>query len=84
MTAEADRKRLLSLLAEIGFSPGVGLAALRQALEFTHNIPASGARVRADLLLLADMGLIRWDGEGALCTARGLDVARGRAELPEA
>jgi hypothetical protein len=79
---EDDRRRYHSVLAEIASAPGIGLTMLQRELEFTHGIVASGARLRADLALLADAGLVRWDGAGALLTERGLDVARQRVEMP--
>lgn len=79
----SDRKRYNTLLVEISVTPGIGITALRRELEFTHNIVASAARLRTDLALLAEIGLIRWDGEAAICTERGMDVARSRAPFPE-
>jgi len=80
---DAERKRYHSLLVEIDVTPSVGVTALRRELEFTHGVVVSGARLRADLALLAEIGLLRWDGEVAVCTERGRDVARRRADLPE-
>ena len=80
---DAARRRYTSLLTEISLTPGVGWHTLRRELESVHNIVATAVGVRADLAVLADAGLIRWSGEVAACTERGMDVARLRAPLPE-
>lgn len=82
MNAE-DKKRYSSLLAEISLAPGIGAQALRIDLERVHGVVATALRVRADLALLADAGLIRWNGEAAACTERGREVACLRAPLPD-
>lgn len=78
-----DQRRYTSLLAEVSVTPGAGVVLLRRELETVHGIVVSAVRLRADLELMVDAGLLRWDGEAALCTERGMDVARMRAPMPE-
>lgn len=80
--SEKDKRRRTSLLLSISFDAGATVRRLREALETTHNIAASADLIRADLSWLAEMGLIAWDGEMAVCTERGRDVAAQRAKFP--
>jgi hypothetical protein len=79
---DKDKRRRKSILTTIAVDPGITVARLRTELEMTHNIAASADLIRADLTWLVEMSLCRWDGEIALCTERGKDVAAGRAKYP--
>lgn len=80
--SEAERRRRNALLASLSFDPLATVARLRKEMETVHGIACSADLVRADLSWLAEVGLIRWDGEAAQCTERGMDVARLRAKFP--
>lgn len=81
MTAN-ETKRRKSLLTTIAFEPSITVAKLRSEMENVHSIACSADLVRADLDWLAEMGLVRWNGEIAQCTERGKDVAALRAKFP--
>ena len=80
------RGRHNAILAELAFEAGnaATLLTLQQGLERTHSIPATRAMLSGDLQVLSDMGLVKVSGDLARLTDRGMDVVRGRAELPEA
>lgn len=77
---ELTRRR--SLLATIYFWSLISVLQLRQEMESVHGIAMSADLVRVDLDWLAEMGLVRWNGEAAQLTERGRDIAMGRAKLP--
>jgi hypothetical protein len=82
MMRDAEISRRKALLASLSFDPLATVTKLRKDLETVHGIACSNDLVRADLSWLAEVGLIRWDGEAAQCTERGMDVARLRAKFP--
>jgi hypothetical protein len=81
------RRRRLDLLRLLSQAPGYSSseAVLYQALSVGPT-PASAAQVGADLLLLAEVGLVELetlvDMQMARITQHGLDVAAGRAQAP--
>lgn len=77
-----ERRRRSSLLSTLAFEAALTVTRLRGEMEAVHGIAMSADLVRADLLWLAEMGLIRWNGEIAQCTERGRDVAALRAKFP--
>jgi hypothetical protein len=77
-----EYKRRNAILSTLSFEPLATVSRLRHDLETVHGIAASADRVRADLDFLADVGLVRVDGDAARCTERGMDVARLRANFP--
>lgn len=80
--SEQDKKRRSAILASLSFDPVSSVRTLRQDIEHVHGIVASADLIRADLTWLQEMGLVRFDGEAARCTERGMDVARFRAKFP--
>lgn len=80
--AELIRRR--GILALLFFAPGQALTAraLRDELETVHGQVATVDRVRADLLWLADIGLLRVAGDAATLTERGREVVQDRAAMP--
>ena len=82
MTDERNYKRRTAILATLSFDPVATVRTLRSELETVHGIAASADLIRSDLDWLAEMGLVRVDGDAAQCTERGMDVARLRARLP--
>jgi hypothetical protein len=87
-TAEraAALRRAQSLLALLYFADGQTLRArpLREELEEVHGLIATLDRVRADLLWLAEIGMISLRDDTAQLTERGREVVSGRAALPGA
>ena len=83
MTNTSARRRK-SLLATIAFEPAISLTRLREELDVVHGIAASLDLIRADLLWLEEMGLVRTNGDLAQITERGRDVAAMRARFPGA
>lgn len=84
--AEAMRsrtKRWNALLVEVAIEPALRITELRERLEYTHNLPVSATRLRADLALLEEAGLVRLTDGLVAPTERGRDIATGRAPLPE-
>ena len=79
---EQEARRRKSLLTTIAFDPASTVIALRKEMEAVHGIACSADLIRADLGWLAEMGLVRWNGEIAQCTERGKDVAALRAKFP--
>ena len=55
---------------------------LVREMELVHSIAASSDLVRADLMWLAEMGLIRFKDDQAQLMERGRDVVFKRAEFP--
>ena len=80
--SEQEKRRRASLLSTLFFEPMATVARLRGEMETVHGIACSADLVRADLSWLAEMGLVRWNGEAAQCTERGRDVAAQRAKFP--
>lgn len=85
-TITEDRR--LSLLLVLNETPGYSANAflLRQAIEEIYGHSASLDQVRGDLAWLAEQGLVTTRSSGevmlATLTARGVDVATGRAVQP--
>ena len=80
--SEAERYRRSSLLATLAFSQPARVRELVREMEAVHGVVVSTDLVRADLAWLAEMGLARVTDDTAICTERGLDIARRRAKLP--
>ena len=80
--SEQEKRRRSTILATLSFDALATVRTLRSELETVHGIAASTDLLRTDLSWLAEMGLVRWDGEAAQCTERGMDVARRRAKFP--
>ena len=79
---EAERYRRNSLLATLAFSQPARVRELVREMESIHGVVVSTDLVRVDLAWLAEMGLVRVTDDTAICTERGLDIARRRAKLP--
>lgn len=79
---EQEKRRRNSLLTTLAFDPSSTVTKLRTEMEAVHSIACSADLIRADLGWLAEMGLVRWNGEIAQCTERGKDVAALRAKFP--
>ena len=79
---EVEKRRRASLLSTLFFEPLATVTQLRNEMETVHGVACSSDLIRADLGWLAEMGLVRWNGEAAQCTERGKDVAAGRAKFP--
>lgn len=58
------------------------VAELVREMELVHSIAASSDLVRADLMWLAEMGLLRYKDDSAQLIERGRDVVFKRAEFP--
>ncbi len=80
--SEQEKKRRASLLSTLAFEPASTVARLRTEMETVHGLACSADLLRADLGWLAEMGLVKWNGEIAQCTERGKDVAALRAKFP--
>ncbi len=80
--SEAERYRRSSLLATLAFSQPARVRELVREMESIHGVVVSTDLVRVDLAWLAEMGLVRVTDDTAICTERGLDIARRRAKLP--
>lgn len=80
--AELTRRR--AIIALLFFAAGQTLTAraLRDQLEAVHGQVATVDKIRADLLWLADVGLISHASDTASLTERGRDVAMNRAIMP--
>ena len=79
---EPEYRRRNAILATLSFDPLATVTKLRGEMETVHGIACSADLIRADLAWLAEMGLVRFDGQAAQCTERGIDVARLRAKFP--
>ena len=81
---EARRLALLQLLDATG-ATGASAQLLYDALP-AEGLASSRDQVHADLAWLADMGLADFERDAgphvARITARGIDVARDRAQVP--
>ena len=79
-------KRRHSLLASLYFEPAstARVRTLVQQLDVVHNVVASADLVRADLMWLQEMELVRLKDDLATLTERGRDVATGLAQFPAA
>lgn len=82
MNRERETARRKALLATLFFWSLATPLKLREELESVHGLVCSTDLIRADLDWLAEMGLVRWNGEAAQCTERGRDVAALRAKFP--
>ena len=79
---EQEYRRRNAVLATLSFDPLATVIKLRSEMETVHGIACSADLLRADLGWLSEMGLVRFDGQAAQCTERGIDVARLRAKFP--
>lgn len=81
---QAEQLRRRAIVALLYFAPGQALtvAKLRGELENVHGQIASMDRVRADLVWLADVGVVQTVGDAAKLTERGGDIACDRAAMP--
>lgn len=81
---EAERIRRQGILSLLFFASGQSMMArrLRDELESVHGQVATVDRVRADILWLADVGLVVSSGDAAMLTERGRDVVQDRAAMP--
>lgn len=79
---EFEYRRRNAILATLSFEPLATVAKLRSEMETVHGIACSADLIRSDLGWIAEMGLVRFDGQAAQCTERGMDVARLRAKFP--
>ena len=79
---EQEYRRRNAVLATLSFDPLATVTKLRGEMETVHGIACSADLIRADLGWLSEMSLVRFDGEAAQCTERGMDVARLRAKFP--
>ena len=80
MTPETKRRK--SILLSVALEPGLGVKKIRHELEFVHFIAASHDVVRADLLWLSELGLVKFADDTAMATERGIDIAQSRAGFP--
>lgn len=82
MATPAHRRH--SLLATLYFEPAstARVGTLVRQLEVVHNLVASSDLVRADLMWLQEVELVRLKDDTASLTERGRDVAVGRAAFP--
>ena len=80
----ADYTRRRAILAVLAFAPGRTASArtLRDELEGAHGQVATVDRVRADMIWLADVGLVERQDDLAKLTETGADVVMQRAEMP--
>lgn len=80
---DQDKMRRGSLLATLMFANGYATArALRDELETVHGVAVTLDRVKADLVKLADQGLVQRREDLACITEDGRSVVRGLRELP--
>lgn len=80
----AEKNRRRAILALLFFAPGQTLTArkLRDELEAVHGQVVTVDKVRADLLWLADVGMLQVAGDVATVTERGKEVVQDRAVMP--
>jgi hypothetical protein len=73
-----------SLLATLYFEPAstASVLALVRQMALCHSLAVSSDLVRADLMWLDEMGLLRYRDDMAQLSERGRDVAQARAEFP--
>lgn len=83
-TPSPTAKRRHSLLASLYFeaASAARVRTLVRQMDVVHNIAASSDLVRADLMWLQEMELVRLKDDLATLTERGRDVATGFAEFP--
>lgn len=81
---EADRTRRHGIVSLLFFVPGQSMTArrLRDELEAVHGQVVTVDRVRADLLWLADVGMVSGMADAASLTEAGRDVVLQRAQMP--
>lgn len=73
-----------SLLASLYFETNstARVRTLVRQMDLVHNVAVSTDLVRADLMWLQEVGLVRLKDDTAMLTERGSDVATGFAEFP--
>lgn len=83
-SANPAAHRRHSLLATLYFEPhgSARVSTLVRQMELVHNLAVSADLVRADLMWLEEMGLVRSKDDSAQVTERGRDVAQARAQFP--
>jgi hypothetical protein len=81
-----EQTRRQAILALLAFASGQTQSArvLRDELEAVHGQVVTVDKVRADLLWLSDVDMVRvlQGGEAASITLRGKEIVLGRAVLP--
>jgi hypothetical protein len=81
----ADRRLVILKGLEAAAQYRANLLLLRRYCDAVGHVVSSD-RIAADMAWLAEQGLVELDATGpvhvATLTARGLDVATGRAEVP--
>lgn len=84
MSLSPESTRRHSLLATLYFEPAgsARVSVLVRQMELVHNLAVSADLVRADLIWLAEMSLVRSRDDSAQITERGRDVAQARAPFP--
>lgn len=80
--AELNRRR--AVLALLFFASGQTqpVRALKQDLDATHGLVATMDQVRADLIWLAQLGMVQTAQDVATITEAGRDVITGASKLP--
>jgi hypothetical protein len=82
---QADRRLVILKALEAAAQYRANLLLLRRYCDALGHVVSSD-RIAADMAWLAEQGLVEHDSSGpvgvATLTARGLDVATGRAEVP--
>jgi len=82
---EADRRLVILKGLEAAAQYRANLLLLRRYCDAVGHVVSSD-RIAADAAWLAEQGLVELDAGGAIAvatlTARGLDVASGRVEVP--
>lgn len=80
----AEKNRRRAILALLFFAPGQTLTArkLRDDLEAVHGQVVTVDKVRADLLWLADVDMVKAAGDVCTVTERGKEVVQDRAVMP--
>lgn len=81
ITPAHRRHSLLCTLFQCDFH-SARVAELVREMELVHCIAASADLVRADLMWLHEMDLVRYKEDSAQLTERGRDVVFKRAEFP--
>lgn len=78
----ASRRRSLLLTLYQCDNSCARVAELVREMELIHSLAVSSDLVRADLMWLAEMGLLRYKDDNAQLIERGRDVVFKRAEFP--
>ncbi|MDI9407703.1 MAG: hypothetical protein QM523_00485 [Candidatus Pacebacteria bacterium] len=82
MINNSTDKRRHSILVTVNFEPGIRLTRLQSELDFAHAVNSTMDQIRSDLAWLQELGLVKFNGQSAVCTARGREVAEMRAQFP--